>query len=938
MKQRILYWVIVVALGLAGDPLPGRAVELLSNGGFESGWWEWTPAWGKANLERVTLPGRPGSCLHFEGRGALQSIRFAWNQGAIVVRGAYKVRGVQVGDRPWHALWLTVAFMDAEGKKLRHGQVLIAKGEKDWTQFETNVVPPAGTRIFRVHLGFMGASGEAWLDDMQVVADAGYAMPVWRLTGEPFYNGVLYPTPKKVKYDDRRIEVYDAAGRSSTLDVRTAQDAPPAVRWGRQLIQERIRNGARIYRVKETPANTATTRIVVHLYTRRQAEAGELARDFSLPELVEPLPPRGYRVRTRDREGGLHLLAVGEDERGALYAAVSILQMIGIEKNRLVLRTFETTDWPTYRMRSADELSLVDEDRLRRLPLYKINVFASQFRFYWRDFLPDKKQHYGRNTVGQALERMARFREQTHALDYVLMLHIYAASPKDKRPIFNIADDENIRELARRMRLAYRFGIQTIMISVDDWTPREKDPDGKPRYVCSTKAEKARFGSVGRAHGVLMQRLEQELRRDCPELRLLFCPAVYSLQHVARMANGAQYLRDLGKALPPNVPITWTGPRIVSYQVAKEDFETFSKLTGGHALQLWDNAVAQHPIFPYFDGSFYKGFERDNAWGFVWINPYAFGWYWHLGYTLTLNDYLWNREAYAPDRVYRNVLEKAYGPDAVPDVTAVNHAFESVGRAIRGKRPEADWMQTQLSTLWAAMDKLAAKGYPTRRPRRALTARGITPDMPERLRRIPRTVVPLFDVAPKLDGDLADPCWKRTVELGPFTNIKTRKADGTGGEIPKARGTTCRIGRDETALYIAFVCHNDRTLKVPVFTEKRDAPVYSASDAVELFFDPDPAENSPYHIVIDHAGNVFDEGPDDGVRWNGDFQFAIRKEVAVWRIEVRVPLTTLTVKRGKRAPWRANFCRSFSQAKEFSAWAPTYGSFLNRAYFGKVSF
>jgi hypothetical protein len=93
-------------------------------------------------------------------------------------------------------------------------------------------------------------------------------------------------------------------------------------------------------------------------------------------------------------------------------------------------------------------------------------------------------------------------------------------------------------------------------------------------------AEKERFGdSIGRAQGYLMRRLREALMPQCPDLALSLYPAVYSLyNHKAHEAPEAQrYLRDLAAGLPHDVFVVWTGPRVSSSEMKREDYLAFSR-------------------------------------------------------------------------------------------------------------------------------------------------------------------------------------------------------------------------------------------------------------------------------------------------------------------------------------------------------------------------
>jgi len=82
-----------------------------------------------------------------------------------------------------------------------------------------------------------------------------------------------------------------------------------------------------------------------------------------------------------------------------------------------------------------------------------------------------------------------------------------------------------------------------------------------------------------------------DVRVWAPGIRLLMCPTYYSHDRVLQKYFGDMpegYWPDLGRALPGDVDIFWTGNRVVSRQVSAADVDQINTAFG-RKVCLWDN-------------------------------------------------------------------------------------------------------------------------------------------------------------------------------------------------------------------------------------------------------------------------------------------------------------------------------------------------------------
>ena len=916
----------------------GPAVPLLSNGGFEHGDWEWRSGWGHTGHEVVQADAHSGrTSMYFSTPGAVSSLVYAYRGGPVKVSGWYRLRDVKVGKRPYWKFWITVNLHDDAGKAFAHLDACLADGTCDWTRFErTFQTVPANTRAIELSVSLANCAGEAWVDDLQVEADAGLDWPVWRFTEQPYYSGTILPEPRSISSG----EVVPIGARDATapgLRVELGDDPCRGARFGSEMLAERVLKASRAVRFGQAVSGPAGPVLVV---LGRIADPHVQATAKRLSTALPVLPSQGHVVRSvTEPSGGTTILAAGADDKGVAYAAASIAQMIGFEDGRLVVRTFELTDWPDFLLRASSDYMPVTDAMLTRLILSKVSMYAIQHRAWWQAVGPEScappRQGW---SYEKLMARNHEFVERTGAIDLMMLVHIYVASGRPKEqtgPVFDIANDAHIEDLTRRLNWLYGRSVRSVMICVDDYTDRRNG-----EYVCKTKAEEERFGSVGRAHGTLMRQLWERLGPACPGLKLSLVAAPYSMSHMERVISrqsGVRYLRELADEMPDEVAVVWTGPRITSPTITREDWQEYAALVPGQPLYVWDNCQGGSP-FAGYDVRWYADIHRDSAWSLMYQNSHFVGWPNTMPAALAANDLMWHIKGYDPERAHRTACAKAFGPVGYGDVQTVNQAYADGRRLVEDPKRDLGALEALITRAYAALARLEALAVPTAVPRRQLASASVTPDVIARFKAIPTVFVPRFTAAPGLDGRTDDPVWRQAEMLSPFMHYQT----GTTAKVkPDLFPTACRLGYDAQALYIACVCrHGDVQLLGHEDVGKRDGNIFFNSDTIEVFLGTDPLVKAYAHLAVDHTSTMFDElRPVPGGTWNGDWQVAVHKAAGVWSLEMRIPFTTLGVacpKPGDR--WRANICRAFGQNGELSCWAPIYGSFHNWTFFGRLEF
>ncbi len=194
---------------------------------------------------------------------------------------------------------------------------------------------------------------------------------------------------------------------------------------------------------------------------------------------------------------------------------------------------------------------------------------------------------------------------------------------------------------------------------------------------------------------------------------------------------------------------------------------------------------------------------------------------------------------------------------------------------------------------------------------------------------------------PRIDGVMDDECWQRSLELSPFLL--------SAGVEAAVEQTKARLAFDESHLYLFMECRE--SVLDPVLQKRaafkaaqteHDSNVFS-DDAVELFLQPSPEQDTYYHIAINSLGTIYDARCEaDGVydkSWDSGARAAGQVGERSWTVEVAIPREQLSADEFTATDgWRVNLCRTEKPSFESSCWSPTGDSFHTPARFGLIAF
>ena len=173
--------------------------------------------------------------------------------------------------------------------------------------------------------------------------------------------------------------------------------------------------------------------------------------------------------------------------------------------------------------------------------------------------------------------RLARWCRR-HGMD--LWVSINPVADTGERFVFSDPDGER-RLLAFAAMLRKQAGVRRIVLSFDDQPTELRELSDVFRYGLSAAP----------AHLDLARRMASGLPKDvAPWL----CAAAYCDTHLGdgTGAYGKAFLAGL-PALSPDVGIVWTGPKVLSPTITREDLEATRARLGGRRLLLYDNVLVK---------------------------------------------------------------------------------------------------------------------------------------------------------------------------------------------------------------------------------------------------------------------------------------------------------------------------------------------------------
>ena len=210
------------------------------------------------------------------------------------------------------------------------------------------------------------------------------------------------------------------------------------------------------------------------------------------------------------------------------------------------------------------------------------------------------------------------------------------------------SNEGDFSDLTRKLAGVGKLGVSCFALFLDDVPQELQDPQ-----------DRARFKTLAGAHVYVINKLDDYLKSQSSQNRLVVTPTVYTNEW-----GSLDYVRELGAGVNADVPLVWTGTKVVSPAITAAQAEEWGALLRRPPL-VWDN-------FPVNDGIPWRvnlgplrGRDPSlpSAIRGLLSNPMNQSRASMLPLQ-TIAEYLWNSSAYDPDAARRRALEDQYGKDA----------------------------------------------------------------------------------------------------------------------------------------------------------------------------------------------------------------------------------------------------------------------------------
>jgi hypothetical protein len=210
------------------------------------------------------------------------------------------------------------------------------------------------------------------------------------------------------------------------------------------------------------------------------------------------------------------------------------------------------------------------------------------------------------------------------------------------------SSEQDFGVLTQKLASVGKLGVSCFALFLDDVPQELQNPQ-----------DRERFQTLAAAHASIINKLDEHLKAQSAENRLVVTPTTYTNEWGSR-----DYIRELGAAVNPDVAIVWTGPNVASPAITLAQAKEWGEFLRRKPL-VWDN-------FPVNDGRSWRvhlgplhGRDArlpEAAAGMVsnpMNQPRA-----SMIPLATIADYLWNPGAYDPQRSLDNAVADQYGKDS----------------------------------------------------------------------------------------------------------------------------------------------------------------------------------------------------------------------------------------------------------------------------------
>ena len=810
-----------------------------------------------------------------------------------------KFKGVvaEGANSDYSAVYLGLSCYDKDSKLIVKEPLFSSMGNEtnDWSKHERVIEIPANAAFIHVFGSLNKCKGTMWVDDIRLSDEP---MPSYLPTDAKMHGdcvSFILPTPWKESYGKGWLEFGNAC--------IVAPDGKEQERTLKQLSPFLKEHCGREITVLPDAKGLDGFDGAVILGSIGNALVADYVRKTGVAVPWGELGTEGYFLWSGKIEGRGIVIMASNEPAGAFYAFQSLKQIVK-PSAPLSVREVSVVDRPLFKRRGVFAGGYLGkrakDDLIEIMAEHKMNYLFLQGGLLNYKFKDEFRVPFSPKEI----ERLKALKD--YAEDNFVQVQWGFAVVKHDKPI-EFSSEADLNLLLRKIDALCEIGFQQFDLSFDDIQAL-----GLDRLY--TEGDRKRFASVGKAHAYLIARVYDYVKSKGAEYRLDVVPMTYYFySEYYKNAQYKSYLEDISSA-PADVRfIVAGGSSCVNVVKIKDITDVFIPMAKHQPIVLESWSDFDHKPMPfiappfqcprdlykYVDSIFPGQMQPPSLEG-----PVLISWY-------SSSDYVWNPEAYDPDRLVWKRLLRFAGSTEVAEALLYYMKWEpKLQEVVLPDKGTAQERVNYCAELLEDVERqlVSAKDFIDRYPKLKAGIEKSKRDLAslldnERRRAEFPVPVPSFSMSPKVGGTLSDVPWDSGRKISNF-HVLGKQAERATPD------TEVFLGHDRKNFYLKFNCLEPEPQKmVAKYKEgKRDQVVY-LDDCVEMFIDPTQSHKEYYHIIVNSKGAVFDEKVADST-WDGSYELSTRVEPDSWSLELRIPCANFGVAEitpGMR--WNIDFMR-----------------------------
>jgi beta-N-acetylglucosaminidase len=463
----------------------------------------------------------------------------------------------------------------------------------------------------------------------------------------------IYPTPVEVIYSGQYYSLYNSNGKPLiAISASNKLETKAANVFNRQLYK---------YNYEPLP--------IINDINNIGSEIEIIIEFNSFDAKLNEYGAQAYSIKWLGDNKAVVKVS-GTSQKGLNYGAVSLAQTVVNLNSNIVMRRADVVDYPLFNRRifnSTPQPNHLKND-LDWMIRYKMETIGFHNKD-WSWFFLDEE-------LKENLREYSEWNQEYGGVDAILMLNLYRM--KD----LEITNEDHINALKKNINTAFTNGVKRVMLMADD-SPPFNYHDG---YVLTSENDKQKFSTMAEAHCWMMNELITWGKNCNYDIEYWYCPGFYTYEemHYGDMElfkntpweNDAygplkRDLEIIGKQMPEEVFVYWTGPYVCTRKITDDDLSDWSNNLHGRVPFLFDNSIfaqlefTASTMFTGYGNEFPKDFSRKTGGNGLFINGDATAEVSRAA-SMTANAYMWEGEKYNREPSIINAMTKLYGRKALP--------------------------------------------------------------------------------------------------------------------------------------------------------------------------------------------------------------------------------------------------------------------------------